>query len=106
MARASGAGDYIATALEPSFPTIHLVPLASGRQRLGNRARLTSIALSFRRAGSTGPQSVSVTAAPSALSAQLFHAGADCLEIVSSSGMSHVSFPVGLVERSSPRPLS
>jgi hypothetical protein len=41
-----------------------------------------------------------------ALSAQFFHAGADSLEIVGSSGASHVSFPVRLIERSSPRPLS
>ena len=42
---------------------------------------------------------VSVTAASLPLNAQLFHAGADGLEIVSSSDASHVSFPVGLVER-------
>jgi hypothetical protein len=43
---------------------------------------------------------------PLALATQLIHAGADGLEIVGSSRMSHVCPPVRLIERSSPRPPS
>jgi hypothetical protein len=44
-------------------------------------------------------------ACPLAFAAQLLYAGADNLEIVGSSGVSHVPSPVRPVERSSPRPL-